>query len=78
MKAPLFTTLRHRSRATKRHYSDLCRSEALPTHKGPRLPCPGPMGPRHRPLADLCLEDLLVGFQRLARFKVVDLPPPAP
>src|SRR5215218_4771645 len=32
------------------------------------------MGPHHRPLADLRFKDLLVGFQRLARFEVTDLP----
>jgi len=39
------------------------------------LPYPGPMGQRHRALADLRLKDLLVGFQRLARTEVGDLPP---
>src|SRR5215216_2035353 len=32
------------------------------------------MDPHHRPLADLRFKDLLVGFQRLARFEVIDLP----
>src|SRR5215204_3033605 len=32
------------------------------------------MVPHHRPLADLRFKDLLVGFQRLARFEVIDLP----
>src|SRR5215218_1189193 len=32
------------------------------------------MGPHHRLLADLRFKDLLVGFQRLARFEVIDLP----
>src|SRR5215207_3226399 len=31
---------------------------------------------RYRPLADLRFEDHFVGFQRLAGFEVVDLPPP--
>src|SRR5829696_4783940 len=36
---------------------------------------PRPVGQRYRPLAGLRLKDLLVGFQRLARIAVGDLPP---
>jgi hypothetical protein len=39
------------------------------------LLCPGPVGHGIAPLADLRFEDLLVGFERLRGFEVVDFPP---
>ena len=39
------------------------------------LLCPGPVGHGIARLADLRFEDLLVGFERLRGFEVVDFPP---
>src|SRR5215204_1947504 len=39
------------------------------------LLCPGPVAHGMAPLADLRFEDLLVGFERLRGFEVVDFPP---
>jgi hypothetical protein len=69
MKGPLFITFRYR-----RHVIQMC-SDLKPFQLIRGQGCPGPMGPRYRPLAYLRFEDLLVGLQRLARFEVVDLPP---